>query len=798
MVAGAANFRGAVPMSDFKANWRAGYGVIQHTSETVERMESMLEQLLARGALPDRETGFALLAAADRIASQGLWLVAHMTYAARVYTDGRELGADDFKQHPEGHTGGALNIAIAYVGYLLANALSGHTRAWLMEQGHCVAAIDSVNILVGNSGALHAARYPHSDAGLTALVNDFYSYAIDAEGRPASPIGSHVNAHTAGGILEGGYLGFAGLQYVHMPLPGQRLVAFLSDGAFEEQRGPDWAPRWWRAEDCGLVAPIMIANGRRIDQRTTMSQSGGTDWFKQHLRLNGFEPIVIDGRDPVAFAWAILTQERYIEHAAQRVADGKEQYPIALPYTIAETVKGFGFPGAGSNRAHNLPLPGNPHVDAQAREQFNSGAQRLFVAAAELEAAVATLNNHGASRRERERDHALADIRVAAPLVPELPWQARGACVPPMAGLDAAFVALVRANPQLRPRVGNPDELRSNRCNSTLDLLKHRVTAPEPGIAEAVQGAVITALNEEAVACAVLGNKQGLNLLVSYEAFAAKMLGSLRQEIIFSRHCKESGRAPGWRSVPLVVTSHTWENGKNEQSHQDPTIAEALLGEMSDVSRVLFPVDWNSAIASLLDVYAGCGAIATLVVPKNELPVRLDADQARALVTDGLLCIDGENNAPLQLLAIGAYQLEQALLAAQRLRERGAAVSVWAVLEPGRLRAPRDACERDYIEGSALLLPAAEQRVLFCHTRPEPMLGALRPLDLGPARTRALGYCNRGGTLDSFGMLFANRCTWAHGLAALAELRGVAAGEWLSAEELAAVEGRGDPQVLRK
>jgi phosphoketolase len=783
-------------MSD-ASDWRAGYGVIQHTPETVERVEALLERCVEAGMLPDRATGAALLAAADRIASQSLWLVAHMTYAARVRTDGRPLAAEDFKKNPEGHTGGSLNMAIAYVGYLLANALSGHTRAWLMEQGHCVAAIDAINVLVGNTGALHARHYPYGDAGLSALVADFYSYAIDANGRPASPLGSHVSAHTAGGIMEGGYLGFAGLQYVHMPLPGQRLVAFLSDGAFEEQRGPDWAPRWWRAEDCGLVAPIMIANGRRIDQRTTMSQSGGTDWFEQHLRLNHFDPIVIDGRDPAAFAWAILAQERALERAAQRVADGAAQYPVALPYTIAETIKGFGFPGAGENRAHNLPLPGNPHVDAWARDLFNDGAARLFVPAPELERAVHTLCNHAASGRARERDHALADIRVAAPRVPEMPWLARAARSEPMAALDAAFVALVQANPQLRPRVGNPDELRSNRCNATLDLLKHRVTAPEPGIAEAVQGAVVTALNEEAVACAVLGNKQGINLLVSYEAFAAKMLGSLRQEIIFSRHCKEAGRAPGWRSIPLVVTSHTWENGKNEQSHQDPTVAEALLGEMSDVSRVLFPVDSNSAIAALLDVYAGCGAIATLVVPKNALPTLLDPEQAQQLLADGLLCVEGEAHAPLQLLAIGAYQLQQALIAAHRLRERGVAASVWAIVEPGRLRRPRDDWERAWIKDAAMILPPAEQRLLFCHTRPEPMLGVLRPLDLGASQLQALGYRNRGGTLDAFGMLFANRCTWAHGLATLADMRGVALGDWLAAEEVAAVEGRGDPRVLR-
>ena len=151
----------------------------------------------------------------------------------------------------------------------------------------------------------------------------------------------------------------------------------------------------------------------------------------------------------------------------------------------------------------------------------------------------------------------------------------------------------------------------------TLSALKHRVNRPEDDAFEAIDGAVITALNEEAVIGAALGNKGGINLAVSYEAFAVKMLGALRQEIIFARHQKELGRPPGWIGVPLIVTSHTWENGKNEQSHQDPTIAEALLGEMSDVSRVLFPVDANTAVEALRRIYATHGEIGCLVVPKR-------------------------------------------------------------------------------------------------------------------------------------------------------------------------------------
>ncbi len=814
-------------------DWHAGYGVIRHSAETVARVESLLDHLVSLGQLRDRERGRVLLHAADRIASQAMWLVAHMTYAERVYLDGRALDIEDFKTQPEGHPGGSLNMAIAYVGYLLANALTGETRAWIMEQGHCVAAIAAVNVLVRNTSAALASRYAHSDEGLSRLCADFYSMQVASDGRSQSLPGSHVNAHSAGGVMEDGYRDFAGLQYVHMPLPGQKLVVFLSDRGFEEQRGTDWAPRWWRAEDCGLVAPIMIAtgsgiaNGLRIDQRTTMDQSGGTAWFEQHLRLNNFEPIVIDGRDPAAFAWAIFTQERYLEHSARRVAEGKCRYPVPLPYTIAETVKGFGFPGAGSNRAHDLPLPAHPRDDFSARALFNSAARELWVDPDALEAAIFVLNNHVDSGRAYERDHALALVCVDTPKNPVFDWSDADASVfsdfnsnvnsmsrSPMAAIDSAFAALVKANPHLRARVGNPDELRSNRFGTALALLKHRVTAPEASLretasfsgnvsAEAIDGAVITALNEEAVACAALGNKQGLNIIVSYEAFAVKMLGSVRQEIIFSRHCKENARAPGWLSVPLLALSslwergQVWENGKNEPSHQDSTLAEALLGEMSDVSRVLFPVDWNSAIATLSDVYNTRGAIATIVTPKHDLPSLLSEAQARALVQNGLALIRGDEQAPLQLLAIGAYQLQQALRAAARLHSRAQNVAVWVVLEPGRFRTPRDKWEADYCGNAAAALPPASYRLFFCHTRPEIMLGTLRDWDLGAARTRALGYINRGGTLDTFGMLFANRCTWAHAIKALAELREEALQTYFDTREIAALHGHDDPLVLR-
>ena len=143
------------------------------------------------------------------------------------------------------------------------------------------------------------------------------------------------------------------------------------------------------------------------------------------------------------------------------------------------------------------------------------------------------------------------------------------------------------------------------------------------------------------MAGAALANKGGINLIVSYEAFAMKMLGGLRQEIVFARRRHEVGHEPGWISVPLVVTSHTWENSKNEQSHQDPTIGEALLGEMSDTARVMFPVDANSAMAALRSVYEGRGQVACLIVSKRDMPHRLDGATAGRFVTLGAAHIDG-------------------------------------------------------------------------------------------------------------------------------------------------------------
>jgi phosphoketolase len=372
-----------------------------------------------------------------------------------------------------------------------------------------------------------------------------------------------------------------------------------------------------------------------------------------------------------------------------------------------------------------------------------------------------------------------------------------------MFAVDSMYLAVVQANPHLRPRVGNPDEMRSNRLIKTLEALHFRVTEPELTIPEDVHGSVITALNEEAVAAAALANKAGINLIATYEAFGAKMHGVVRQEIIFANHYEEKVCKQGWLSIPLILTSHTWENAKNEQSHQDPAMAEVMLGEVSNVSRVMFVPDYNTASVVTNGVYQTNAQIWTLIIPKiDQIPDLFTLDESQRLLEQGAARLDWAGfeaeNSRLILTAIGAYQLEEVVKASLRLKERKIAHSIVYMLEPGRFRKPRSEAEAAHLAAKELCLDLypenAQQRVFVTHTRPEPMLGVLHPLNTGYGRTVGLGFAVQGGTLTVPGMLFVNRCTWAHILMESAKLIDIKPGRLLTEKELAALEGIATPE----
>lgn len=283
------------------------------------------------------------------------------------------------------------------------------------------------------------------------------------------------------------------------------------------------------------------------------------------------------------------------------------------------------------------------------------------------------------------------------------------------------------------------------------------------------------------------------------EAFAVKMLGAMRQEIVFSRRLAESGRTANWISVPVILTSHTWENSKNEQSHQDPTLCAAWLQEMSDVAPVYFPFDANTAVRCLSHIYSSCGKVAAVVILKNKVPIETTNLEAETAVHNGARLLAHDKDTRIQLIAIGAYQLQQVQTAARRLRDNGIGVSVIAMIEPGKFRSPRDAMEATCVGDPARQLPECALRIVVCHTHAEVMTGVLRKLDTGADSTRFMGYRNKGGTLDVFGMLYANKQSWLHIVhEAVLLLKDVKLNVLLGTEEMAALQGEASGETMRR
>jgi phosphoketolase len=176
-------------------------------------------------------------------------------------------------------------------------------------------------------------------------------------------------------------------------------------------------------------------------------------------------------------------------------------------------------------------------------------------------------------------------------------------------------------------------------------------------------------------------------------------------------------------------------------------------------------------------------------------------EEAARLLEQGALRLDWAGHEVARqrvvLTAVGSYQLEEVLKASARLTERDIPHSVVYMLEPGRFRAPRSEGEGAHAAPAELrdeLYPEnIPARVFVTHTRPEPLLGTLKPLNTGQ-RTAGLGFINHGGTLSVAGLLFVNRCSWAHVLAEAAQALDLPREDVLTAEELAALDGKASPE----
>lgn len=371
--------------------WKLGHGLRPRDLLSIRRIDEMASQLTGRRAWPDTESVYRVLAAADRLTSAAKWLVLHMGFAHRIDVTGAPLRAGDFKKVPAEHMAASLSMVPAVVGYLTANVLSGRTRSWVMGQVHGVAALAAVDALTGGFACGKKDRHGGKQDCLSSLFENFRTRANRTDGRsPAESIADLTSIE---------------MQYMHLPLRGENLVAFLDPDAGDGRGTLDDSLRWWRAEDCGLVTPVAILGASMSAARDSEFGSGDAACVDRRLRSCGFDPITIDGNDPAAFAWAILESEGRLKRFT---SNPNRVYPAAMPYVIATVDQGLGMADGEPALERNLRFRESVHIDAEFRRWFNGAAAALFVPAPELAAAVGVLQTHALQGRPLESRFGLA------------------------------------------------------------------------------------------------------------------------------------------------------------------------------------------------------------------------------------------------------------------------------------------------------------------------------------------------------------------------------------------------------
>ena len=204
-------------------------------------------------------------------------------------------------------------------------------------------------------------------------------------------------------------------------------------------------------------------------------------------------------------------------------------------------------------------------------------------------------------------------------------------------------------------------------------------------------------------------------------------------------------------------------------------MAEAMLNEASDVSRVMFAADYNSALALMHRIYQTKGGILDPggVKARDSQPAHRRRKQSNYW-TRGRFRLDWAGHKledpQVILTAIGSYQSGRSAQGIPTPAPLRSAHSVVYMLEPGRFRIPAMAKSWPHAAAASQLqwlYPSTTlSRIFVTHTRPEPMAGTLQPLHTGYTSTRFFGLCEPGGHPSTkTACCSSTRCTWAHVLA---------------------------------
>jgi xylulose-5-phosphate/fructose-6-phosphate phosphoketolase len=436
---------------------------------------------------------------------------------------------------------------------------------------------------------------------------------------------SHVSVPTPGSIHEGGELGYVLAHAFGAAFDNPDLIVAAVVGDGEAETGPlsgSWkSVKYLNAERDGAVLPILHLNGYKIANPTALARSSDEE-VKSLLEASGYEPLFIEGADPVhvhqVLAAALDQSYAWIRRNQSEACANGSQPDTQWPAIVLRTPKGWtgprevdGLPIEGTFRAHQVPLANvrdNPAHLAMLEQWLRSyRPEQLFDASGRLIEELASLAPKN-DRRMGANPHAnggrllkplnLPDFGEYA-LPVERPASERHESTRQFGKMLRDVFTLNKAEANFR--ITCPDEMNSNRLGDVFAVENRCFTGRTINIDDHVSadGRVMEVLSEHLcegwLEGYILTGRHGL--YVTYEAFA---MISASMTVQHTKWLEEAVRLE-WRapiaSLNLLLTSTCWRNDHNGFSHQGPGLIDVLLSKRGIVTRIYLPPDANCLLS---------------------------------------------------------------------------------------------------------------------------------------------------------------------------------------------------------
>ena len=696
----------------------------------------------------------------------------------------RPLRTADLKPRVLGHWGTCPGLNLIHTGLNDVVGRTGRRTLLVTGPGHGAPAIHANLWLEGS----HADRDPalaRTGDGLAELVRRF-----------SWPGGfpSHLSPEVPGVIHEGGELGYAlaTAAGAAMDRPDLLVACVVGDG--EAETGPtagSWQTSAFLDPDTdGAVLPILHLNGAKISSPSVYA-SMSDDELRAYFTGCGWEPVVVDvtgyddPHDPRADrAMADALQGAYRDTGQRRRGD-------RLPMIVLRSPKGMGAPDrdaagaplAGTFRSHQVPLEAAEPDSMMLLERWLRAyrPEELFDADGNPEPDLLGVPPTGELRLGSVPESVGGALRHPLPLPDLEPYAVD---VPAPAAVTASptgtagrlLAEVMRRTADRRDfRVVCPDELDSNRLGAVLEATG-RAFVRDPGVYSehlTPGGRVVEVLSEHLcqgwLQGYLLTGRHGV--FPCYEAFAS-IVDSMTNQ--YAKLLTMSRSVP-WRepvsSMVYLLTSDGWRQEHNGYSHQGAGFLSNLLTKRPEVTAVHLPADANCMLVVTGDVLAATDTVELVVTGKQDTPVWLSLDEARAHCRAGAGVWEwagtGTGDPDVVLACAGTTPTIETVAAAGLLRERapelvvrvGNVLTLRAISDPATAAAGIGAAEFEHCFGAAPTpvvfafhgYPSAVHELL--HGRPD------------PNRFHVHGYLEEGTTTTPYALLADNRMT-RHDLAA--------------------------------